>query len=367
MKISLLLALSALALPPIAAGPQPHLSGDDPGVELHWPGKRWEAVEDLADAGWSEEGLAAVAEHAAGLDTSALMVIDRGRVVLDWGETERRFKCHSMRKSFLSALYGPHVAEGDVSLDATLADLDIDDKQGLTDGERQATVRMLLQARSGVYHPACYETKAMTASKPPRGSHAPGTFWHYNNWDFNALGTLFRGFARAGIGREFDELIADPIGMQDFRRSDVSDFLGPESEHPAYPFVMSARDAARFGLLFCRGGVWGDDEVIPSGWVKESTAPHSRTSSSGTRGYGYMWWTDEDPTPYPGVDHGGRYFWASGHRGHRILVAPSIDLVIVHRVDTFEADTRVSGAGFGELQSLIFAARVRPGGGGEGG
>ena len=32
----------------------------------------------------------------------------------------------------------------------------------------------------------------MTASKPERGSHAPGTFWHYNNWDFNALGTIYR-------------------------------------------------------------------------------------------------------------------------------------------------------------------------------
>jgi len=52
-------------------------------------------------------------------------------------------------------------------------------------------VRMLLEARSGVYHAALYETPAMAKQRPARGSHEPGTFWYYNNWDFNALGTIY--------------------------------------------------------------------------------------------------------------------------------------------------------------------------------
>src|SRR5215207_10720892 len=42
-----------------------------------------------------------------------------------------------------------------------------------------------------IYHGAAYETFDMARARPPRGSHAPGEFWYYNNWDFNALGTIY--------------------------------------------------------------------------------------------------------------------------------------------------------------------------------
>ena len=77
-------------------------------------------------------------------------------------------------------------------MSSTLAELGIDDNEpSLTDVEKRATVRDLLTARSGVYHPALYETPGMAAMRPLRGSHLPGTHWYYNNWDFNALGTIY--------------------------------------------------------------------------------------------------------------------------------------------------------------------------------
>jgi hypothetical protein len=45
----------------------------------------------------------------------------------------------------------------------------------------------LLRSRSGVYHPVDFETESMQKGRPARGSHAPGTLWYYNNWDFNVL------------------------------------------------------------------------------------------------------------------------------------------------------------------------------------
>jgi len=66
-----------------------------------------------------------------------------------------------------------------------------DSPDPLTKQEKQARVVDLLRARSGVYHPVDFESPAQISSRPPRGSHAPGTFWFYNNWDFNALGTIF--------------------------------------------------------------------------------------------------------------------------------------------------------------------------------
>ena len=38
-------------------------------------------------------------------------------------------------------------------------------------------------ARSGVYHEAAAESQSMKDARPDRGSHPPGTFYYYNNWD----------------------------------------------------------------------------------------------------------------------------------------------------------------------------------------
>src|SRR6202008_3850881 len=119
----------------------------------------------------------------------------------------------------------------------------------LTAEEKGATVRDLLMARSGIYHAALYETAAMAAQRPRRFSHKPGSFWHYNNWDFNTLGTIYERAVRSPIFDGFEREIGRPIGMQDYRPADGESVTGPASVYPAYPFKMSARDLARFGLL----------------------------------------------------------------------------------------------------------------------
>src|SRR5690606_18172885 len=143
-------------------------------------------------AGWSRERLAEAREYAGTIDTAAVMIVVRGKVLDAWGPLDRKFKSHSIRKSLIGALYGIQVEAGKIDLDATLRDLGIDDNEpSLSDLEKTATVRQLLQSRSGIYHPALYETARMKAERPERHSHAPGTFWYYNNWDFNALGTIY--------------------------------------------------------------------------------------------------------------------------------------------------------------------------------
>ena len=87
----------------------------------------------------------------------------------------------------------------------------------------------------------------MAKQRPARGSHEPGTFWYYNNWDFNALGTIYEHATGTGIYDALDRLIAKPIGMQDYRPEDGVYFPGAASIHRAYPLRMSARDLARFG------------------------------------------------------------------------------------------------------------------------
>ena len=74
-----------------------------------------------------------------------------GAVVAAWGDVQTRYMCHSVRKSFLSALYGVHVSQGNMDLNKTLAELNIDDRPPLTDAEKRARVVDLLASRSGVW------------------------------------------------------------------------------------------------------------------------------------------------------------------------------------------------------------------------
>ena len=192
MKKKLLLSVMAFTLllascGQPAASPTPY----DRSVSGVYPGEVWQEAATPEQLGWSSEKLAKAQEYSDRIGSAAVMIVDDGVVVDAWGDITRNYQCHSMRKSLISALYGIYVADGVIDTSRTLKELGIDDHTPLTETEKQATVADLLRARSGVYIPALGEAPSMKAMRPERGSHAPDTFWYYNNWDFNALGTIF--------------------------------------------------------------------------------------------------------------------------------------------------------------------------------
>jgi len=79
--------------------------------------------------------------------------------------------------------------------------------------ERTATIRDLLMARSGVYHRAANEGDA-SALAPPRGSVKPGSYFLYNTWDFNALGTIHERETGRDFYKAFEGDIAHPIASR---------------------------------------------------------------------------------------------------------------------------------------------------------
>lgn len=140
-----------------------------------FPGSNW--VEGTPDQmGWSRTKLAEARKFYDTLPAASLFIVDHGKVVVEWGDPAMKIKISSMRKSLLSALYGIYESKGEIELDRTVGELGIDDDPPLTLQEKQATVRMLLQARSGIYHSYAAGTPAMREKMPVRGSHAPGTF-----------------------------------------------------------------------------------------------------------------------------------------------------------------------------------------------
>jgi CubicO group peptidase (beta-lactamase class C family) len=151
-----------------------------------------------------------------------------------------------------------------------IGDLGIDDVGGLLPIEKSATIADLLTARSGVYHPAA-SPGSDTKGEPARGSQRPGSYFYYNNWDFNVLGAIFEKLAGKTVFAAFQSDLAGPLQLQDFDLSKQR-MLGIEeqSRYPAYHFfVCSGYGPAR--LVMVRHG-------RVRGWCHEPGCKRARAS-----------------------------------------------------------------------------------------
>lgn len=316
------------------------------------PGETWMRYAEVEEAGFDPARLDSARKNWEALPSSAFMVVADGAVVAAWGEVDRRFEAHSVRKSFLSALYGIYWDRGEIELNKRLKDLGIDDHPApLLSTEREARILDLLKARSGVFHPAAY---AGRTDSRPRGSEGPGRHFAYNNWDFNTLAFILRQETGAGIFTAFDEHFGEPLGMEDWRVSDgYYQYERDKSRYPAYPIRISARDAARFGLLFAREGLWGDTRILSRNWVRRSTATYSFDDEAW--GYGFMWWTALEPRFRQHRMHA-----ALGTGRQMIAVLPDIDLVVVNRSNTYEFEFTPSGKLLELIEEVLEARTGNP-------
>lgn len=321
-----------------------------PDRKLIYPEKSWSKIENPEKIGWSSKKLDQAKKYFESTGNTALMIVDDGRAVAEWGDVAQRINCHSVRKSFVSALYGIYSDRGEIDLYSSLQQLNIDDEiePGLTELEKHAWVIDLLKSRSGIYHPAAYEAVSMKKKRPERANHAPGTYWYYNNWDFNALGTIFKKVTGSTVFQSFQKSIAIPVGMEDFRLIDTKLVYETISSHPSYPFWMSSRDRARFGLLYLRGGYWRGEKIIPSKWIKDSTTAYSNAGPG--VGYGYMWWVSVDGWHLG--NRMGEAYSARGAKGQYIVVIPRLDLVVVQS----NTNKKITGS-FNKLLKLILKAK----------
>jgi CubicO group peptidase (beta-lactamase class C family) len=122
------------------------------------------------------------------LDTKALLVVVDGSVLLDYGDSRYVSKAASMRKSVLGMLYGKYVQSGKVDLQKTVVELGLQDTKPFLPIEENATLEMLLMSRSGIYQ---FDVEEGMNQPPRNGSQYPGSFFSYQNWDFDAAGTAF--------------------------------------------------------------------------------------------------------------------------------------------------------------------------------
>lgn len=269
-----------------------------------------------------------IQENAQNAQT--VVVINKEKIILEVGDSQKLINCHSARKSIMSLLVGIAREKGLLNLDETLEELGIDEsKTPLTSQEKTATIRDLLMARSGVYLPAEAETDFAKANRPAREQYKPGEFFFYNNFDFNVLGTILEMKTEKSIGEFMEEYLAKPLGMQDFAPSNVIygnpfPVRSDDSDHRVYWIYLSSRDFARIGAMVAQKGKWQNRQIVSSKWIEESLKPYTTTLDKSMEpfdAFGYLWWIDND----------NNTVWADGYGGQFLLIDSARNLVLAQR------------------------------------
>ena len=339
-----------------------------PAATLHaqvYPSPDWPKA-DPAKHGFDVKKLEAARNHIKKtMHTTGLIVVVGGESIFEHGNLTRVSYLASCRKSVLAMLYGKWVENGAIDLSRTLGELGIDDIGGLLPIEKQATIGHLITARSGVYHDASNPGDD-AENRPARGSKKPGSYFLYNNWDFNAAGAVFEQLTKQNIYKAFREQIALPVEMQDFDlKNQKKGGNLKKSRFPAYHFYLSTRDMARIGLLMLRDGRWKDKQVISPEWkakiISVVTPKAAMYPSPGSEAraknnifeYGCMWWLFKvDDPAYAGA------YTARGAVGQFITVLPALDMVVAHKTDPADGKS-VAWGQYYTLLKMLTAAKIK--------
>jgi CubicO group peptidase (beta-lactamase class C family) len=316
-----------IATMPHAASQLPEIAGD---AVVEPIGARWKST---LDAAFEEP---ADSPHRW---TKAVVVVRDGKVIAEryapgYG-IATPILGFSMTKSVTNALVGILVREGrlDVAQPAPIAAW-----RGAGDPRRDITLEHLMRMDSGL---ALDETGSgfdpsnlMFYDEPDMAAYAqaakpiapPGTRWRYSSASTQLVSRIVRdrvgGTGEAAQRFAFGQLF-DVLGMRNvtFEADATGTPIG------AHYLFASARDWARFGMLFLDDGMIGAQRLLPAGWIEWSTRP-----TLGTQ-YGAGWWTnrgdDAAATHRRAIGLPADAFFAFGNLGQRIAIIPSEHLVIV--------------------------------------
>jgi CubicO group peptidase (beta-lactamase class C family) len=288
-----------------------------------WPEGEWPAgvdrtaVDRAVDTSFADGGSPRV---------RAVLVVHGGEIVYERYSPSRAdgrsvtMPGFSMAKSVTSALAGILVRDGRLDVDARAA---VGAWRGASDTRRAITLDHLLHMTSGLdwtERPHDADMFPMLAADDGAAYAAdkelvadPGTRFLYSTGDTMLVSGILAD--EVGTGSDFRKFVAaellDKIGIV---RADM-DFDPSGTWYGGVSFDTTARNFARFGLLYLRDGVWDGDRILPEGWVD-----YSRTAVVANSEYGAGWWLDPER---PGV------MYAVGVDGQVITVDPAHDLTFV--------------------------------------
>ena len=248
----------------------------------------------------------------------------------------------SVTKSFASTLIGIAIDKGFVEgTDEKLISFFPEFKQILSvDNKKDISLKQLLTMTAGLdweedtYHlrdprnpihillgPAKHNMSCYMLNRPLK--YQPGQRFTYNS----CLSILLGAILEKATGLEFtkfaDQYLFQPMGITDYAWG----YLDTDHRFPStgWGLQLRPRDMAKLGYLYANKGRWHGRQIISSSWIEEAVHEHTRFSPMWKTGYGYQWWLYRFRCENIPVDAYG----ANGFGGQRILVFPTIDLIVV--------------------------------------
>jgi len=271
-----------------------------------------------------------------------LLVIRHGVLALEeyfnnW-ERDRLHTLQSVSKSFTSALVGIAIAREEFKgVEEKALDFFPDMKDIANMDERKASIRLedLLTMRSGTdYHEQGPDSPHFQLNRLERGwdkfyldrpmLRPPGTVFLYDSGGVILLSAMLKNRTGLHAAKYAEEHLFKPLGIENY-------FWHENLEghsHAGGGLNLTARDTAKLGQLYLNNGRWGDAQVVPADWVRESCRTHVDLTSPGQPpgGYGYLWWIG---APDPRGNGRQSVTIARGRYGQLIFVVPEHDMVVV--------------------------------------
>lgn len=282
------------------------------------------------------------------------IVIRRGYVAAEWGDTGRADMTFSVTKTFLSTTVGEAYERGLIK--------DLNDPVAgymppgvdlfASEHNRKITWDHLLRQTSD--WSGTLWGKPDWADRPPRGQppeewqnremHEPGTFYKYNDTRVNVLALAALYVLNEPLPQVLEREVMDPIGASDSWRWEGYENSWVEIDgkrmqsvtgggHFGGGMFISAWDMARFGYLFLNNGRWGDRQLVTDRWIEMARTPGPANPT-----YGFMNWFLNTPTtgrggqpsrPLPSVPESSVTFRGNGQ--NIIYIDWENDLVVVVR------------------------------------
>lgn len=304
------------------------------------PGDDWQ-ISTPEEQGLDPMLVAELYHDAAELETLyGLLVVKNGYLIAEdyfnEGSVGQKALLQSAAKSITSALVGLALEQECLSsVDQKMIDFFPDFANQIVDPrKREITLRDMLQMRAG-YPPeesnqALWEAVwsgdyvHLVADFPLTSD--PGTKFQYSNLTTHWLGVIVARACESDLKSFGQEHLFDPLGAEigDWRK-DLDGYNWAAGE-----IHVSARDAAKFGMLFLNDGQFEGNQIIPAEWVHDSLQTYSVNAYDNIGafrdiGYGYQWWSAEIG------DHRVNFAW--GHGGQLIVLLDDLNMVVVVTAD----------------------------------
>ena len=276
------------------------------------------------------------ADTAKPIRTRAVIVLYDGKIVAEQyapGFTrDTKLLGWSMTKSVTSALIGVLLKNGQLNINDPAP---VPEWRDDTDPRHVITTKDLLQQSSGLafeenYAKSCDATKmlfqrsdmgAYTASHPLKDK--PGTVFYYSSGNSNILSRMVRQIVGDNGYHKFPyDSLFYKIGMYSavMEPDESGTFVGS-----SYMYA-TARDWARFGLLYYNKGLYNGQRILTEDWVAQTAVP---APASDKKEYGYQFWLNAGEKERECPNSPADMYFADGYEGQRVFIIPSKKLVIV--------------------------------------